>query len=247
METLTCRLLPWDTADGPTNMAADEVLVRTAAERGIASLRFYGWQPATLSLGYFQPAAARLADPRLSALPFVRRPSGGAALVHDREVTYALAVPAGAVWQAGGPWMQRMHQIILSGLSSLGLTAVQVAEVKNPECVGRVLCFQQFTPADLLCGGHKIVGSAQRKHCRALLQHGAILLRCSQHTPVLPGLYELTGRRWTADEIRHAVVAAFSAVTGWTLEPADWSAEEQTLAVKLAAEKYNSSEWNEKR
>ena len=61
----TIRLLPLEIADGPSNMAADEMLLESAAQ-GVASLRFYGWSEATVSLGYFQPAAARLADPLLA-------------------------------------------------------------------------------------------------------------------------------------------------------------------------------------
>src|ERR1043166_1816340 len=82
------RLLPASGATGPTNMACDETLVHSAAD-GIASLRFYTWTTATVSLGYFQSHAVRLTDPLLANLPFVRRPSGGATLVHHHELTYA--------------------------------------------------------------------------------------------------------------------------------------------------------------
>src|SRR6516162_5517447 len=94
-----CRLLPYAVADGPHNMAADEVLL-DAACAGLASLRFYGWFEPTVSLGYFQPHAARL-----PGLPYVRRPSGGLMLVHHHEITYALALPAGAPWQGGESWL----------------------------------------------------------------------------------------------------------------------------------------------
>src|SRR5581483_4436749 len=160
---------------------------------GVASLRQYTWQPATLSLGYFQPAAARTSDPLLATLPWVRRPSGGAALVHDRELTYALALPPGPAWRSTEPWMARVHRVIATALSRLGLAgqveAVTGATVKH----GDVLCFQQYTAGDLLCRGKKVVGSAQRKYHQALLQHGAILLAQSPHTPELPGIRELTG------------------------------------------------------
>ena len=73
---LSIRLLPFATADGAHNMAADEVLLESAVA-GVASLRFYTWTPATVSLGYFQPVRVRDDDARLAALPFVRRPSGG--------------------------------------------------------------------------------------------------------------------------------------------------------------------------
>src|SRR5438093_13282662 len=107
----TVRLLPYAVADGPHNMAADEALLESAVA-GAASLRFYGWAEATLSLGYFQPERSRQQYARLARLPFVRRPSGGHALVHHHEVTYALALPVGRPWQAGEPWLCRMHEII---------------------------------------------------------------------------------------------------------------------------------------
>ena len=111
-------LLPLASADGAHNMAADEVLLESAG-RGIASLRFYTWTPATVSLGYFQPQRVRQDDARLASLPFVRRPSGGMTLVHDQELTYALALPAGPPWQVAGqsPWLCRMHAITGAALA----------------------------------------------------------------------------------------------------------------------------------
>src|SRR5256885_1114818 len=106
------RLLPLETADGATNMAADEVLLE-AAVAGSAALRFYQWSEATLSLGYFQPEAIRRSDPLLAELPWVRRPSGGSALIHHYELTYALALPAGFDWQPKGQsWICRFHSVI---------------------------------------------------------------------------------------------------------------------------------------
>src|SRR5438874_11593511 len=119
--TLSCRLLPDAVADGPANMADDEVLLRSAAS-GQPSLRFYGWTGPTVSLGYFQPAARRLEDPLLRDLPFVRRPTGGDALVHHHELTYCLAVPAGRAWRPGEPWL-RMHAIIAAALAEFGVAA----------------------------------------------------------------------------------------------------------------------------
>src|SRR5262249_20087454 len=97
----TVRLLPLEIADGATNMAADEVLLEGAVA-GTAALRFYGWSEPTLSLGYFQPESERHTDAQLSPLPVVRRATGGSALVHDHELTYALALPAGFDWQPKG-------------------------------------------------------------------------------------------------------------------------------------------------
>src|SRR6516164_4746299 len=118
---VTCRLLPFSTADGPHNMAADEVLLESG-QAGTASFRLYAWTEATVSLGYFQPAGLRQTDPRIAALPFVRRPSGGAALVHHLEVTYALGLPAGRPWQTGESWLCRMHYVLTAALASLGVS-----------------------------------------------------------------------------------------------------------------------------
>lgn len=251
MEALSCRLLPWEVADGPTNMAADEVLVRTAAEHGIASLRFYGWSPATLSLGYFQPASARLADPRLAALPFVRRPSGGAALVHHHEVTYALAIPPGREWHAGGPWMPRIHELIARALAALtgpglaGRAFPVTADETRPD--GGILCFQKWTVGDLACRGFKVVGSAQRKYRGALLQHGSILLRRSEHAPMLLGLENLNGVAPPTDRLGVEISCALALATGWQLAFAEWSEEERVAIPALVREKYGTAAWNERR
>jgi lipoyl(octanoyl) transferase len=240
------RLLPYAVADGPHNMAADEALVHAATE-GIASLRFYGWAEATVSLGYFQPAAVRLSDSFLANLPWVRRPSGGAALVHHHELTYALALPCGPPWRAGEPWMPRMHRIIAAALSHT-LPADAIA----PFCErlirhGDVLCFQQHTPGDLVSRGYKVVGSAQRKYRQALLQHGAILLTQSEHAPALPGIRETTGATLTAEQVRGAIVAAFAAETGWRVQAADWTESEKALIADLTCARYASAAWNERR
>src|SRR5260370_36579427 len=94
------RFIPFANADGPHNMAADEVLLESAA-KGIGSLRFYGWNNPTLSLGYFQPERLRLSDPSLAVLPYVRRASGGAPLGHYHGNTYSLALPGGSPGATG--------------------------------------------------------------------------------------------------------------------------------------------------
>src|SRR4051812_35035035 len=119
--TPTVRLLRLESLPGPANMAADEAMLLAAAA-GTASLRFYTWAEPTLSLGYFQPAAARGSDPRLTELPWVRRASGGAALVHHHEVTYALALPPGRPWQVPGgeSWACRFHHVVTRALTPFG-------------------------------------------------------------------------------------------------------------------------------
>jgi lipoate-protein ligase A len=245
MTALPCRLLPYSVADGPANMAADETLLHSALS-GIASLRFYGWTEPTVSLGYFQPERLRRDDPLLAGLPFVRRPTGGDILVHHHEVTYALALPLGAAWQGGEPWLPRMHAVIADALAGLGV-AVRLCEPAGQQRHDGPLCFRHFTTGDLLLGGAKVVGSAQRRQRGALLQHGALLLAQSSHTPLLPGLRELTGCSLTVAETCAAVQVALVRRTGWVLETGDWTAEERRHKEALVVGKYTQDSWNGKR
>lgn len=248
MGPLTCRLLPYAIADGPANMAADEALLATAVA-GRASLRFYGWATATVSLGYFQPERVRREDALLAPLPYVRRPSGGATLVHHHEITYALALPPGPPWQseyAGPHWLRRMHGIIALALGDLGVAARAHALTPGQEFPG-FLCFHHFAAGDLLIGEAKVVGSAQRRQRGALLQHGAILLAQSPFTPALPGIRELTGKYLHPEEVSAAVVGQYKRQTGWEIEPGAWTAAEQEFAATRAAAKYRSAAWSEKR
>ena len=240
----TVRLLPSETLPGPDQMAADDVLLHAAAERGVASLRFYAWSEPTLSLGYFQPARDRHA---FASLPWVRRATGGAALVHHHEVTYALALPAGRDWHdPHESWLCRLHHTIRDTLKPLGVT-LRAVVCGQERTLGDVLCFLKQTPADLLCDGAKVVGSAQRKQKGSLLQHGGILLGRSEFAPELAGLAELAGVSLTAEQVAAAVAERFAADTGWPLEPGDWTDGEQTLRAEIARDKYRSPAWNEKR
>src|ERR1700678_3435608 len=91
----TCHVLPHEAADGPANMALDEALLETGANgAGPAYLRPYGWTTPTLSLGYFQRLAELQVEPRFQSVPLVRRLTGGGAIWHHHELTYALIIPA---------------------------------------------------------------------------------------------------------------------------------------------------------
>jgi lipoate-protein ligase A len=241
-----CRLLPFCVAEGAWNMAADETLL-AAAVAGVTSFRLYGWSQPTLSLGYFQPSAASRADPHLRQLSWVRRPTGGEALVHHHELTYALALPAGSPWQKHGEsWLCHMHHVLGDALASLGVNA-HTCE-KNEEIKrGEILCFLHHTPGDLRIGDCKIAGSAQRKQRGALLQHGGILLAASPHTPHLPGIQELTGLNLSAKTLGDAIVQQLKKRTGWSITPSEWSAAERQHIEELVQIKYSHPSWNEKR
>jgi lipoate-protein ligase A len=102
-------------------------------------------------------------------------------------------------------------------------------------------------PGDLLIGEAKVVGSAQRKHRGALLQHGGILLAASPFTPVLPGIRELTGLAISPEALSAAVSEHFTRQSGWELRPADWNATERGHIEGLIAGKYTQFSWNSKR
>jgi lipoate-protein ligase A len=242
-----CRFLPFSVADGPHNMAADQILLE-AAQGGIASLRFYGWTEATVSLGYFQPHRIRQTDPRVAALPFVRRPSGGAALVHHHEVTYALGLPAGSPWQTGESWLCCMHTILSQALADLGVP-VSSCNLLTPAHFhfSGLLCFQHITPGDLVVATAKVTGSAQRRQRGALLQHGAVLLASSPFSPALPGIRELTGQSLAALELCPVMARRFAHTTGWNLHSAPWQAQVQDRIQTLVSTRYSQKGWNEKR
>jgi lipoate-protein ligase A len=247
-QIVECRLLPDSVAAGATNMAADETMLQ-AAVGGLASLRFYQWAPPTLSLGYFQPERMHHGNATLASLPLVRRPTGGTALVHDQELTYALAIPAGPPFQTKGlrpsAWIDRMHAIIRDALAILGLACAS-ADANLPP-ISSLLCFHNITAPDLLMDGHKVVGSAQRKQRGALLQHGGILLAQSSFTPSLPGIKELAGVDIPYLALRDSILPSFTTQTGWNLVPSNWTPAENARIAELATTKYQQDAWNRKR
>ncbi|MDY3558611.1 lipoate--protein ligase family protein [Gemmata sp. JC673] len=242
----TIRLLPFAGADGATNMSADEALLESASG-GVASLRFYTWSEPTLSLGYFQRADERAADANLARLAWVRRSTGGAAIVHHHELTYALALPPGKEWASAEHWICRMHHIVQRVLRAHGVETHAVV-CGEEQKLGPVVCFLHQTPGDLLLNGSKVAGSAQRKMKGALLQHGSILLRRSAFAPTLGGICDAEGAPvFEPESLVKLIAAAFAADTGWTLARGDWTATERERTAAIRAEKYAHPDWNEKR
>lgn len=242
------RLLPHEVLPGPANMAADEVALELAV-RGTPTLRFYGWSKPTLSLGYFQTYAVIAKNPAFSSLAVVRRSTGGGAIVHHHELTYALGLPAPLVGKE--PWGCAMHRIIASALAPNGILAdlVVCSEERNAD---PDLCFHHHTAGDLALGlrdgkRKKIAGSAQRKHHGAILQHGSILLARSDFAPTLPGIFELTGRRLNPDSLARQIAKQFSAATGWILKRSEWTPAETERRNEIVREKYGHAEWTRKR
>lgn len=239
MASLTCDLFPMLHADGPTQMAADEVLLEHAIAAGRPALRFYTWDPATLSLGYFQAYADRL-----TTLPVVRRPTGGGAIVHHHELTYGLALPPGPA-QKGKNWTCRMHDVIRDALGAFGVAAASGCGQEIGR--GAFLCFEHQTPGDVLLGNHKVVGSAQRRRAGGLLQHGSILLAASPFAPQRLGIREIVNIEIAVDRLAEAIARAFSQETDWARVPAAWSAGQLARREQIVAERYRQAPWTERR
>ncbi len=233
------RLLTFAAADGATNMAADEAMLESAAERGVASLRFYTWSEPTLSLGYFQPAAVVQAVP--GKLPWVRRSTGGDAIVHHRELTYSFALPGSKEWRSPEPWTCRFHHLLRDGLAECGIESRAVL-CGEEQRLGEVLCFLHQTAGDLLIRGSKVAGSAQRKRKGALLQHGSLLLARSEFAPMLPGINDFAEREaFIPERLAEQLAKSFD------VQPGEWTAEERERTTAIRAEKYANPEWNAKR
>lgn len=175
---------------GLWNMAVDEVLLQSAIE-GIATLRWYTWREPTVSLGYFQREEELAADSRLVHLPRVRRLSGGGTLVHDRELTYSLALPPSQrLIERPMELYGLVHQVIQQVLRERGVESeLRGQTVKHRD--EPFLCFAREDENDLVLKGHKVLGSAQRRRRGAILQHGGLLLRASAITPELLGIMDL--------------------------------------------------------
>lgn len=244
---LEMRLLPVLSASGPEQMARDEALLESAADRGVGSFRFYRWPEPTLSLGYFQAAGERTGT--LESLAWVRRASGGAAILHHspHELTYSFALPAAAATiPAGESWICRVHYAIRDCLKTMGIRsrAVVCGEEKK---LGEFLCFLHHTPGDLVLDGAKVVGSAQRKQRGAILQHGTILLTTSSHTPQLPGLADLAGIGIDESEFMAGIRFELGRQLGWSFAEGDWTVGELEAAARIERDKYRSREWNDRR
>lgn len=166
--------------DGIENMARDDALARTIGP-GEGVVRFYRWRRPTLSFGRNEPAT-RLYRPeaelRGEGLDLVRRPTGGRAVLHDRELTYAVVVPIDAL----GPPRRAYHRInaaLVTGLRRLG-AGVELSTSEGVAPLDSGPCFQEPAEGEVVLDGRKLVGSAQVRIGRVLLQHGSILLANDQ-------------------------------------------------------------------
>ena len=203
-------------------MAMDQALLEAADRTGAAFLRLYRWDPPCLSFGRNEPAAARYDREGLErrGLAVVRRPTGGRAVWHEREVTYAVAAPVAFFGSLRESYLA-IHRRLAAALRSLGVHA-SLANRPTAQPPNRPdgPCFSTSVGGEVLVKGRKVIGSAQVRHGTALLQHGSILLDGSQEIvravsrqpSAIRGettLREALGRPVSFEEVAGAIVGAW--------------------------------------
>ena len=184
-------LVWWDEpADACLNMAADEALAAESLRHGGPVVRFYGWTPVSVSLGAFQRLAEARRVAAIAGTPLVRRPSGGGAIVHGSDLTYAAAVPKGHPW--GGhaqAFYDAFHVALVAELMHRGLAARrhEPGPARGPDGA-QFFCFDRRAVGDVVVARSdglpgeaepKLLGSAQRRLAGCVLQHGSLLLRAN--------------------------------------------------------------------
>ncbi|RSD27412.1 lipoate--protein ligase family protein [Mesobacillus subterraneus] len=260
------------------NMALDEALLEWHGEGKIPPvIRFYGWNPPSLSVGYFQNIEREIDMEAVSqyGLGFVRRPTGGRGVLHEHELTYSVIVTEEhpdmpkTVTEA----YRVISEGILQGFQKLGLeayfavpkTSAEKEALKHPRSA---VCFDAPSWYELVVEGRKVAGSAQTRQKGVILQHGSILLDLDEDKlfslfkypndrvkermqkafkTKAVAINEISSRTISLDEAKEAFRSGFENGLGIILEPYSLSPEELDYVNKLAKDKYESDEWNFKR
>lgn len=242
-------------------MAVDEaILDRYAASTAAMppTLRLYGWDPPALSLGKAQQSSSSH-DPgylRKAGIDLVRRPTGGLAVLHEHERTYAVIAGLGCEPFAAGVLenYNRVATALEAAMRLLGANAGAVSRAGGRHQGGGPACFDLISAHEIAVAGSKLIGSAQLRRRRAFLQHGSILIdsdpeRLARALGEEPrparftDLRTVLGRRPGAEEVDRSVIAAFEECFGTELRPGDLSGEELLRASELMQDKYSSDGW----
>ena len=260
------------------NMALDEALLEWHSKGEIPpTIRFYGWNPPTLSIGYFQKAEKEINFDKVKelGLGFVRRPTGGRGVLHDEELTYSVIVSE--EYPNMPKTVTEAYRVIseglLEGFRSLGLEAYfaiprseeEKNSLKNPRSS---VCFDAPSWYELVVEGRKIAGSAQTRQKGVILQHGSILLEIDEDKlfsvfnypndrvkermqrafrSKAVAINAIAGRKISIEEAKESFYKGFASALDIDLEPYTLSEEEEAYVEELARTKYGSDEWNFKR
>lgn len=266
---MTWRLLNYRSYSAFENMAIDEAILReTIKHKKPPTLRFFGWHPVSVSIGYFQDLNKEINFNRckLSGVDIVRRITGGKAVYHCDEVTYSLT--AGKSDNFFPDDIIRTYEIIslclAHGLSFLGINA-HLAKSDSVNIKKRAertsCCFSVPSIKELLVDGKKICGSAQIRAQGGFLQHGSMLMSfnpaeaaalilssdaseiCQKLRNSVTAVNELISSPVSAEDLCFALQKGFVNKLGIDLSEEPLTSEEKQLAGELI-KKYKSDAWN---
>jgi lipoate-protein ligase A len=239
---------------GAANMALDDSLMARARRTGERVLRVYTWATPTLSLGRNQAVRGRVnADAaRALGVALVRRPTGGRALLHHREVTYSVTAPLERD-DSVREWYGAINAVLLDALARLGVEAEPAVTPGRTPLPSTASCFVQADEGEISVGGRKLVGSALLRREDALLQHGSILidddqqlleqLLPSDEAPPMPAgtLRQALGRAVGVGEVTEALLTALKQAGA---EASELDHDAQLLVDASEAESlYSSDDW----
>lgn len=225
------------------NMAEDSALLADCEQGFIPpTLRLYGWSEPAITLGYSQNAEAELDGDRCRELDIavVRRPTGGRALLHYNELTYAVVAPVTLSPFNRGlkATFGAIGEALLSGLKRLGVQGDLNTRKERPASSGfkrSPACFVSLNQCEITVDGKKLVGSAQKRTAKAFLQHGSVIIESDHElfTSLLQfdderqrsetrqrlldattGLNRVCGRELTFEEISAALWGGFRKTLG---------------------------------
>lgn len=260
------------------NMALDEALLDWHSQGEIPPvIRFYEWNPATLSIGYFQQVHKdiNLEAVKKQNLGFIRRPTGGRAVLHDQELTYSVIVTESypnmpeTVTEA----YRVISEGILQGFRLLGLDAYfsvpetkeQLDDLKKPKSA---VCFDAPSWYELVVEGKKVAGSAQTRQKGVILQHGAILLDLNEELLLsvfnfataeakekmrkkLPekavAMNQFVDTPFTIEQCVNAFSKGFETALDIELIPYELTEQQTQYVEQLMQNKYLTDEWNFKK
>jgi len=271
-EQTTWRLIEHKPAQGAWNMAVDEAILESVYQ-GVSrpTLRLYAWEPACLSLGLAQPFS-EVDTHALTAngWDLVRRPTGGRAILHTDELTYAVIAQETEPRVRGGVLESylRLSHALLESLKLLGLyPEANEKDTDNQRKTPNPVCFEVPSNYEITVKGLKLIGSAQARRKEGILQHGAIPLggdltriitalkfedevaqtkakeRLLAHATTIER--ELR-RRPSWDEVSKALQKAFTTTLNLNLEAGELTPKETRRAQELMQEKYAHPSWTER-
>lgn len=271
----TWRLIKTPRADGPWNMAVDEsILESTINQAAVPTIRLYAWDPPCLSLGYAQP----FSDVSLSRLnmlnwDIVRRPTGGRAILHTDELTYSVIGSQNDPHLSGDvlETYRNISLALLNALKILGVPAVQqpkrsASEYSQPlrNRDQNPVCFEVPSDYEITYQDRKLIGSAQARRKRCLLQHGSlplngdltrilVVLKFGDKTELETAQMSLEKRATTIEQIlghkiswdaaADAFQRAFTDTLDLELEESELTQDEINLAEELVESKYAHISW----